>query len=109
MKYLLILFTCISFGQFNPIFYNQGNKNKTGLVAYYKFDSNSNDFTKNSHNGTDTSVNYATAGKVSNSATFNGTTSFINVPQSNDFDFSNAGGDIPFSVSFWINLGVMSD
>lgn len=68
------------------------------LVAYYKYDSNSNDFSGNGHNGTDTSISYANAGEVGNCATFNGSTSFISVPQSTDFDFSDAVSDIPFSV-----------
>lgn len=70
------------------------------LVAYYPLDSNSNDFSGNTHNGTDTSISYANAGLIGNSATFNGTTSKIVVPQSTDFDFSDAVSDIPFSMSF---------
>ena len=81
---------------FSPI----GNSNPflPNLVAYYKFDTNSNDFSGNSHNGVDTAISYANAGKVGNCATFNGSTSFISVPQSTDFDFSDAISDIPFSV-----------
>lgn len=45
----------------------------TGLVSYYKLESNSND-SQGSNNGTDTSVTYA-SGKVSNAAVYNGTTS----------------------------------
>lgn len=72
------------------------------LVAYYKFDSNSNDFSGNSHNGTDTSISYSNAGKVGNSATFNGTSSNISVPNSPDFDFSGVSSDVPFSISVWL-------
>ena len=57
---------------FSPI----GNSNPflPNLVAYYKFDTNSNDFSGNSHNGVDTAISYANAGKVGNCATFNGST-----------------------------------
>lgn len=75
------------------------------LVAYYKVDTNSNDFSGNGNNGTDTSISYAIAGKVGNSADFNGSTSKIIVPQSTDFDFSDAVSDLPFTISFWINAG----
>jgi hypothetical protein len=45
----------------------------TGLVSYYKLDSNSND-TFGSNNGTDTSVSYI-AGKINNAGSYNGSTS----------------------------------
>lgn len=45
----------------------------TGLVSYYKLDSNSND-NYGSNNGTDTSITYI-SGKVNNAGSYNGTTS----------------------------------
>ena len=66
------------------------------LVAYYPFNSNSNDFSGMGNNGTDTAISYVNSGLVSNSATFNGTSSKIIVPQSTDFDFSGT-----FSISLW--------
>jgi hypothetical protein len=51
---------------------------KTGLVSYYKLDGNSND-SVGSNNGTDTSISYS-AGKISNAASFNGSSSYINLP-----------------------------
>jgi hypothetical protein len=74
------------------------------LVAYYNFDTNSNDFSGNSNNGTDTAISYSNLGKVGNSATFNGTTSKISVPQSTNFDFSNATNDLPFSTSIGVEI-----
>ena len=66
------------------------------LVAYYKLDGNSND-SVGSNNGTDTNVSYV-AGKINNCASFNGTTSGIEIS-------SNAGlqitGDL--TISAWIN------
>jgi hypothetical protein len=67
------------------IFYNKSTSNvvsattvtssvpTTGLVSYYKLDSNSND-NWGSNNGTDTSVSYV-AGKIGNAGSYNGTTS----------------------------------
>lgn len=49
----------------------------TSLKSYYKLDSNSNDNT-GTNNGTDTSISYV-SGKISNAASFNGTTSKINL------------------------------
>jgi len=45
----------------------------TGLVSYYKLDSNSNDV-YGSNNGTDTSISYV-SGKINNSGSYNGTNS----------------------------------
>src|ERR1035437_1398557 len=50
----------------------------SGLVSYYKLDANSND-SVGSNNGTDTAISYANAGIIGNCATFNGTTSKINI------------------------------
>ena len=67
----------------------------TGLVSYYKLDSNSNDI-YGSNNGTDTSVSYV-AGKIGYAASFNGTTSKIT---------ANFAGAISTaaSISFWVKL-----
>ena len=66
---------------------------KTGLVAYYKLDGNSND-SVGSNNGTDTNVSYV-AGKIGNAASFNGSSSRIDFPSSLP-DFNE------FSISSWI-------
>lgn len=50
----------------------------TGLLAYYKLDSNSNDSLW-TYNWTDTSVSYV-AGKISNAASYNGGASKTNLP-----------------------------
>lgn len=84
------------------MFFAPSDAYQANLVAYYKLDVNSNDFSGNAHNGIDTAISYVSLGKVGNSAIFNGTTSFISVPQSVDFDFSTSVSDIPFSISFWL-------
>ena len=70
------------------------------LVAYYPLDGNSIDVI-NAHNGVDTNITYV-AGKDLQAAQFNGTTSRIDIPISDDFTFSNGVTDIPFSVSAWV-------
>lgn len=66
----------------------------TGLVSYYKLDSNSND-SFGSNNGTDTSVSYV-SGKVSNAASFNGTSSKTIVGNPANLQLTNV------SISTWI-------
>lgn len=76
--------------------YNSGNGLSyplTGsLVSYYKLDANSND-SVTTNNGTDTNISYATAGKIGNCATFNGSSSTIGLPDS----FRSTS----FTVSTW--------
>lgn len=68
----------------------------TNLVSYYKLDSNSNDSVA-SNNWTDTSISYV-AGKISNAASFNGSSSrivWLAKP-------STAAGS--FSINLWIKV-----
>ncbi len=62
-----------------------------GLVAHWDFSGNANDATGNGHNGTTNNVTY-TSGKIgglNTAALFNGTSSFITVPNSTDWNLSN--------------------
>lgn len=70
----------------------------TNLVSLYKLDADSND-SVGSNNGTDTAISYATAGKIGNCATFNGTTSVITVNDAASLRFTDN-----FTISFWFNL-----
>jgi hypothetical protein len=70
------------------------------ILSYWKLDSNSSDSAA-SNNGTDASISYANAGIISNCATFNGTSSSIDLNTSAAF---NITGDKTFS--FWINTTV---
>lgn len=72
-------------------------------VAYYPLDSNSNDVI-NGLNGSDTSVSYTNAGVKGNCATFSGVNSFINLPDSDNFSFTNGSTNLPFSINFWIKI-----
>src|SRR5690606_35078959 len=69
----------------------------TALVAYWKYNGNSNDSSGNGHNGTDTSMTYG-AGQVGDCAIFNGSTSKIIVPDANGFSFTNGSSDVPFTI-----------
>ncbi len=74
-----------------------------GLVAYWKLDGDSNDVI-NSHNGADTSVVYSEAnGKINDGAGFNGTTSRILVPDSDDWNM----GAGEFAFSMWVKRADM--
>lgn len=66
-------------------------------IAYYPFNTNSNDLI-NSQNGTDTAISYANAGIVGNSATFNGTSSMINIADNDNFSFGTGA----FSINIWV-------
>lgn len=69
-----------------------------GLVAYWKLDGNSTD-SKGANNGSDTDIDYSGAnGKINFGAGFNGSTSRILVPDSDDWNM-DAG---EFSFSIWV-------
>lgn len=78
------------------IFMNLGKLStlNNGLVAYWNLENNSNDGV-GINNGTDHSISYGAA-KVGRGATFNGTTSYINVPHN---AILNPMGS--FTYSFW--------
>jgi hypothetical protein len=76
-----------------------------GLVAYYPFNGNANDVSSNGNNGT---VNGATLstdrnGMTNSAYSFNGTSSFITVPNNATFNFQNQ-----FTFSYWINAASLS-
>lgn len=70
----------------------------SGLVAYYKLDSNSND-SVGSNNGTDTNVSYVT-GKINNAASFNGTNSYFTLGTG---FYDNLKTINTYAISMWIN------
>ena len=77
---------------------------KTGLISYYKLDGNSND-AHGSNNGTDTSMSYS-AGKINNAGSFNGSSSYINLPSDISKIFE---GTKNYTLSFWIKSSRQSD
>ncbi len=93
-------------GQFNPIFFASGKSlispGNTNLVAYYNLDSNTNDQTGLSPNGTPTGIDYV-AGKTGNAARFNANGDIIDIADSTNLSFTNGSGiDTPFSINVWV-------
>lgn len=75
--------------------YNSTLYNSANLLAYWRFEGNSND-AKNSNNGTDSNITYSLAnGKFNQGAGFNGTSSKITVPTF----FSGTGN---FTILGWV-------
>ena len=75
----------------------------TALVAQYDFSGNSNDVSGNNNNGT---VHGATLvsdryGNPNSAYSFDGSSSYIDVPNNNSLNFSN---NISFTISAWIKL-----
>jgi len=58
-----------------------------GLVGYWPMDTNANDYSNNINNGTIFSATPIT-GKVGNAYDFNGSTSYINIPNSSTVDIT---------------------
>lgn len=71
----------------------------TGVFAVYKAESNANDSLLN-YNGTPMGGLTYTTGKNGNAFQFNGTTSYVNLPNtSNEFNFTE-----DFTISTWVNV-----
>lgn len=71
---------------------------KDGLIAYWPFDNNANDYSGNNNHG----VNHGavlTSGKVNNAYDFEAEGAYISVPQSNTLKTGIIEND--FSISFW--------
>jgi hypothetical protein len=81
------------------------------LIAYYPFNSNANDFSGNSYNGTilSTPVTFP-AGKVGNAINFpnNNNATGVEIPDNNDFSFTDNTNDLPFTISMWANVSNFS-
>lgn len=81
------------------------------LIAYYPFNSDANDFSGNSYNGTlvGTGITF-TAGTVGNAINFPNNSNLVGVtiPDNDDFSFTNGTNDLPFSISIWTNVTAFS-
>ena len=83
----------------------------TDLVASYNFDS---DFTDYTGTNNPSSTNLVTAGvaggKVSNAVDFqNSLSSYIVIPDSDDFSFTDGVNDLPFSISLWVKFDTLGN
>jgi len=76
------------------------------ISNYYRFNDNLVDEV-NANNGTGTAITYA-AGKSGNAASFNGSTSFISLPDNNDLSFTDGVNDKPFSIQMWVKFNSIS-
>jgi hypothetical protein len=71
-----------------------------GLVAWYPFDGNANDASENGHNGSSFGGVSYVPGVVGQAAYFNGTSTYITVPNSPEFE----PGTGPMSVAVWMKI-----
>lgn len=93
------------------IFGRKYNKNLIeNLVAYYPFNSNANDFSGKGYNGSLIGSPTFVSGKVSNAINFENDTvlRYVDIPDNNDFSFTNGTTDVPFSISLWVNFSSFS-
>jgi len=72
------------------------------LLSYYRLDNDLIDKV-NEYNGTGTAITYL-SGKSGNAANFNGTSSFISIPDHNDFSFTDGTNDKPFSIAMAVKF-----
>lgn len=93
----------------NQIFFHQCGANQglnKRLVAYYSFNNNNANDSLGNHNGTVVGTPTFVSGKVGNAIDFvnNDSLNNITIPDSNDFSFTDGTNDLPFSMSFWVNI-----
>ena len=77
------------------------------LIAGYPFEGNVNDVS-GAHHGTSSNVGFEN-GVIGKAATFNGSTSYIELPDADDFSFTDGTNDLPFSISFWVKFNDTSN
>ena len=77
----------------------------TGLVAYYPFDGNANDYSGNTNHGTVLGAVLTTNrfGNANSAYSFDGATSYIRVPDNDSLELTN-----DFSISSWIYLRTLA-
>lgn len=76
--------------------------NSTGLVAYWMFDGNANDYSRNGNNGSGTSISAASdRNSVSNQAYgFNGSSSYVSVPDNTALRLNSTD----FTLNAWVKI-----
>lgn len=81
----------------------------TNLVAYYPFEGNAND-NINGYNGSLVGTPTFTSGKNNLGINFgnDNITRYVQIPDNNDFSFTNGTTDVPFSISLWVNFSSFS-
>lgn len=80
----------------------------TGLVAWYKFDNNTLDFSGNDHHAFNNNASF-TMGILDQCLDFVFIEQdYVGAPIHDDFSFTDGINDTAFSVSAWININVLS-
>ena len=77
------------------------------LIAGYPFEGNVNDVS-GAHHGTSSNVGFEN-GVIGKAATFNGSNSYIKIPDADDFSFTDGTNDLPFSISFRVKFNDTSN
>jgi len=79
----------------------------TGLVADYNFNETSGDLidSVNGYNGT----LFGSIARDGSKYTFNGSNTYIEIPDNNYFSFNNAGVDVPFTIRVKITFDSLED
>jgi hypothetical protein len=82
----------------------------TNLVGYYPFNSNANDLSGKGYNGSPVGIPTYGTGKVGNAINFgnDATLRYVNIPDNNDFSFTNGTTDLPFTISMWVNFSAFN-
>lgn len=77
-----------------------------GLIHVWKLEKDARDSVGDSH-GTITGATDVSA-KVGRGRDFNGSSDYIEIPDTDDLSFTNGSSDKPFSISMWINPSALS-
>ena len=80
---------------------------QSDFVSYYEFNNNAND-TIGTNNGTPTDLTYE-SGLVGNRGVFNGTSSEIDIADSDSLSFTDGVNDKPFAISLLVTFDTLSD
>ena len=81
---------------------SSGNGLSSGLISYYKYDTNANDAV-GSNNGTLHSATIAAGGIINSGLNLATGGQYVSVVDAANLSFGNNTVDVPFSISFWIN------
>ncbi len=83
-------------------FTNGAPLNEQGLVLHMPLDGNAGDISGRGHHGSAHDVTYVSGRNGRQAASFNGSTSYIDIPKNGQNDISNYSG--PFTISLWLNV-----
>src|SRR5436305_1344242 len=76
----------------------------TGMVAWWRAETNANDSVGNHHGALDNGTSFA-SGQVGTAFSFDGTNDFVSVGDTTDWNF----GTNDFTIEFWTKLNVLKN